>query len=432
MNTATTVNEHKTTDLISLWDASAKENAASSTMSGNIVTDVAIVGGGFTGISTALHLAERGIECHVLEAQKIGYGGSGRNVGLVNAGLWLPPQNVRAQLGDAVGSRLLRLLGEAPAYVFSLIKKHDIECEPRQNGTIHAAHSLSGFEDLKRRCEQWHRLGAPVDLLNREQAADKIGTHVFHGGLLDHRAGTINPMGYVRGLARAAQAAGARIHIGATVNSLQPDHGKWILGTTQGRVTANRVVLGTNAYTDDLWPDLKRCFTMIHYFQIATEPLGQQADFILPERQGVWDTAPIMFNVRRDDHGRILIGSMGRVFGGSRGLTQRWAKRNIERLFSKLGDVRLEKSWYGQIAMTPDHLPRIYRLAEGLYTPIGYNGRGIAPGTIFGRDIAKYLSGAAENELPLPITNFHKVGFSSLKSRLYAMAFTANQVIRSL
>ncbi|MGB5705575.1 MAG: FAD-binding oxidoreductase, partial [Arenicellales bacterium] len=371
-------------------------------------------------------------QCHVLEAQKIGYGGSGRNVGLVNAGLWLPPQNVRAQLGDAVGSRLLRLLGEAPAYVFSLIKKHDIECEPRQNGTIHAAHSLSGFEDLKRRCEQWHRLGAPVDLLNREQAADKIGTHVFHGGLLDHRAGTINPMGYVRGLARAAQAAGARIHIGATVNSLQPDHGKWILGTTQGRVTANRVVLGTNAYTDDLWPDLKRCFTMIHYFQIATEPLGQQADFILPERQGVWDTAPIMFNVRRDDHGRILIGSMGRVFGGSRGLTQRWAKRNIERLFSKLGDVRLEKSWYGQIAMTPDHLPRIYRLAEGLYTPIGYNGRGIAPGTIFGRDIAKYLSGAAENELPLPITNFHKVGFSSLKSRLYAMAFTANQVIRSL
>ncbi|MEM7194673.1 MAG: FAD-binding oxidoreductase [Pseudomonadota bacterium] len=417
---------------ISLWDYSARERAVSQEMTADVDTDVAIVGGGFTGNSTALHLAEKGVECHVFEAEKIGYGGSGRNVGLVNPGLWLQPQRVRAKLGDDIGARFVRLLAEAPEYVFSLIEKHNIHCEPRQNGTIHAAHSPAGFEDIRERSEEWKRLGAPVDLLSRDEAAERIGTRVFHGGLLDHRAGTINPMGYVRGLARAAQTAGATVYTGVKVTALKRDQSKWTLETTRGRVRANRVVLGTNAYSDQLWPGLNRCFTMIHYFQCATEPLGQEAESILPERQGVWDTAPIMFNVRRDDYDRLLIGSMGRIVGGENGLTHRWAKRNVRRLFPQLGPVNIQKSWYGQIAMTPDHLPRVYQLDEGLYTPIGYNGRGITPGTIFGRDLANLLTGGNSADLPIPITGFNRVASSFAMSRLYSMAFTANQVWRSL
>jgi len=418
-------------EIISLWDASAVEQGFDASMDGDFSTDVAIVGGGFTGNSTALHLAQRGVQCHVLESQKLGYGGSGRNVGLVNAGLWLQPQKVRAQLGDEIGTRFVRMLGEAPAYVFSLIEQHGIQCEARQNGTIHTAHSPAGFEDIRERSEEWHRLGAPVDLLNAEEAAEKIGTRVFFGGLLDHRAGTINPMGYVRGLSRAARAAGATVYTGVTVKKLTRQNSEWVVETSRGRVTAKRVVLGTNAYSDNLWPGLKRCFTMIHYFQVATRPLGEGADSILPERQGVWDTAPIMFNVRRDDSGRLLIGSMGRIIGGDHGLTHRWAKRSVKRLFPDLPPVEIEKSWFGQIAMTPDHLPRIYRLDEGLYTPVGYNGRGITPGTIFGRDIARFLTGAPEKELPLPVTNLKTVASSWMMNKLYSMAFTANQLVRS-
>ncbi|MFT5394764.1 MAG: glycine/D-amino acid oxidase-like deaminating enzyme, partial [Gammaproteobacteria bacterium] len=242
--------------VISLWDASALEDDYAAPMNEDVSVELAIVGGGITGLSTALHAAEKGVNAHVLEAQRIGYGGSGRNAGLVNAGLWLPPQDVRTELGDVRGSKLISILGEAPDYVFSLIQKHQIQCEATQKGTIHAAHSPKGYEDLARRAAEWQRLGAPVDLLSREEAAQRIGTTKFHGGLLDHRAGTINPMGYVRGLARAARGAGATISTGVTVETLEREANEWVLRTTRGTVRAKHVVLGTNAYSDTLWPGL--------------------------------------------------------------------------------------------------------------------------------------------------------------------------------
>lgn len=417
---------------ISLWDFSAEEKKVDNPMTGDISTEVAIVGGGFTGLSTALHLGEKGIESHILEAETIGHGGSGRNAGLLNAGVWLPPQDVRTELGEERGARLVKVLGEAPEYVFSLIEKHQIRCEATRHGTIHAAHAPKGFEGLRRRWEEWQRLGAPVDLLDREQVADKIGTGVFHGGLYDHRAGTINPMGYVRGLARAAAAAGATLHTGVRVTKLTREGAKWHLKTTAGEITANSVILGTNAYSDELWPGLKNTFTIIHYFQLASEPMGDRVAHILKEGQGLWDTGSIMFSLRRDAFGRLIIGSMGKLRGGESGLSKRWASRRLRHLFPDLGEVTFEKAWHGQIAMTPDHIPRIHRLAEGLYTPIGYNGRGIAPGTVFGRAMAELLSGGAEADLPLPISEPKKATMAPIMSRLYDTAFTANQVFKSI
>lgn len=417
---------------ISLWDVSAEEPALSSPMNGDTKTDLAIIGGGFTGLSTALHAAEHGIDCQVLEARKIGYGGSGRNVGLVNAGLWLPPQDVRQRMGEKRGAALIKTLGEAPEYVQSLIQRHQIRCEATRTGTIHAAHSPKGYEDLARRAEEWHRLGAPVDLLSRDEASEAIGSRRFYGGLVDRRAGTINPMGYVRGLARAAQGAGAKVATGVTAKRLRRTGDHWVVETDQGEVTAKSVVLGTNAYSDDLWPGLKETFTMIHYFQLATVPLGDRVRAILSGGQGLWDTGPIMFSLRRDAFGRLIIGSMGTVIGGMKGLSRRWAARSLRRLFPDLGAVEFEHCWHGQIAMTPDHLPRIHRLAEGLYTPIGYNGRGITPGTIFGKAMAELLAGGKEEDLPLPISDPKPVTTAPVMSRLYQMAFTANQCLKSI
>lgn len=417
---------------LSLWEQTAEEPDLVSPMTADVVTDIAVVGGGFTGLSTALHAAGNGLDVCVLEARQIGYGGSGRNVGLVNAGLWLPPQDVRAHFGEERGARLVEVLGEGPNYVMSLIEKYQIRCELTRTGTIHAAHSPAGFRDLTRRAEEWRRLGAPVSLLSRDAACEKIGSPAFHGGLLDSRAGTINPMGYVRGLARAAKAAGARIHTGVSVTRLARQADRWLLETASGTVSAKSVVLATNAYTDELWPGLRSSFVPINFFQVATVPLGDRVASILPERQGLWDTGTVMFSLRRDAEDRLIIGSMGSVIGGAKGLSERWAARQLKRLFPDLGPVAFEKSWHGQIAMTADHIPRIHRLAEGLYTPIGYNGRGIAPGTIFGKAVADLLAGGDEADLPLPVTGVKQEAVRGLKAGFYQTVFAANQMLKSI
>lgn len=418
---------------ISLWDASAEEPDIQNPLSGDKETDVAIIGGGFTGLATALYCAERGLGVHVLEARHIGFGGSGRSVGLINAGVWHPPAAVRKKLGNTYGPRFIKCFGDGPAKVFSLIEKHQIRCEVTRTGTIHAAHAPAGFRDLETRYAEWRRLGEPVDLLSREQMTEKTGTNAFHGGLLDHRAGTVNPMGYCRGLARAARGAGATVSTGVRATRLVRAGGAWVIETGAGTIRATYVVLGTNAYTDELWPDLKRVFTRIHYFQLATRPLTADMSYILPERQGIWDTGQIMFSLRRDASDRLIIGSMGTVVGTvGRGLSRRWAKKQLARLYPELGPVDFEEAWHGQIAMTPDHLPRIYRLAPNLYTPIGYNGRGITTGTIFGECMADLITGMDPVDLPLPMTEPMTVSTAPVMSRIHQTAFTLNQVLKSL
>ncbi len=418
---------------ISLWDSSSVEQERSDPFLVGQHFDVLIVGGGFTGLSTALHCVEKDLNVQVIEASQIGFGGSGRNCGLVNAALWLPPQDVREQLGSTYGPRFIELFGKGPEYVFSLIEKHQMRCEVTRTGTIHAAHSPKGFKDLQGRYNEWQRLGQAVDLINRDKVSEMIGTRAFHGGLLDHRCGTINPMGYCRGLARAARNAGASISTGVTATKLQKEGKQWIVETDQGQVTADAVVLGTNAYTGDLWPNLKRVFTQIHYFQLATKPLGPEADYVLPKRQGLWDTGQIMFNIRRDSFDRLLVGSMGKVIGDvDKGLSHRWANKQIKRIFPDLGEMEYEQAWHGQIAMTPDHLPRVYELEKNLYTAIGYNGRGITTGTMFGQSMAELLTGMDPNDLPLPITKLSTVPSAPLLAPIFQTAFTANQLMKSL
>ncbi|MBR7888767.1 FAD-binding oxidoreductase [Marinomonas sp. A79] len=417
---------------ISLWDLSAPSTSEEALLEGDIVTDVAIIGGGYTGSSTALHLAEMGIECVVLEAEKIGFGGSGRNCGMVNPGIWLPPQDVRTVLGDESADRFLDVMGRAPDTVFSLIDRFDMKCEATRNGTIHAAHSPTGFKELSARAQEWQRRGREVTLLDADQTQNKIGTPYFYGGLLDPKAGTVNPMGYARELAAAAVSKGAVIYSQTRALNLSQVNGKWQVRTQRGTVTANQVVIGGNAYNDDLWPGLKQAYTPIHFYQVATKPLGKIADKILPGAQSVWDTGLVMFSVRKDQFGRLIVGSMGKLAGKDNSQSEYWAQKRINQMFPFLGKVEFEKAWHGKIAMTPDHLPRIHILAPGLYTAVGFNGRGITTGTVCGEAMAQLLTGAPEKNIMLPVTGLIKDRAAFIREPTYEACFKAWRYYKSI
>lgn len=388
-----------------LWERSAPPPPPTDPLAGDISVDVAVIGAGFTGLSAALHLAQGGATVAVLEGVDIGYGGSGRNVGLVNAGLWVMPEELPALLGDTYGRRLLDLLGNAPSVVFELIERHGIACEAERQGTLHCAVGRSGFKELQERARQWQALGAPVHLLGAEDTARKVGTSAYAGSLLDQRAGTIQPLAYVRGLAAAALGAGAAIHTASPVSAVSDEGSAWRLRTPGGTVRAPWVIVATNAYTSAVWPEVRSELVHLPYFNLATQPLGDELRrSILPGRQGAWDTREVLSSFRFDRQGRLVFGSVGALRGPGRAIHRAWGQRALTKLFPQLRGVEFETEWYGQIGMTADNAPRFHRLGRQVVSFSGYNGRGIAPGTVFGRCLAHLLLGSlSESELPLPV-----------------------------
>lgn len=404
-----------------LWEQTAPPPPATRALDGEAKVDVAVIGAGFTGLSAALHLAEGGAKVAVLEAVEIGYGGSGRNVGLVNAGMWVMPDELPAVLGDTYGARLLDVLGNAPRVVFDIVERHGIACEAVRHGTLHCAVGAAGLAELKERARQWQARGAAVRLLDASETAQKVGTSVYTGSLLDERAGTIQPLAYARGLAHAAVAAGVTIHTSSPVIAADDDGTTWHVRTPHGAVQAASVIVATNAYSSTVWPALRAELIHLPYFNMATRPLSDNLRrSILPERQGAWDTKEVLSSFRFDDAGRLVFGSVGALRGTGLPIHRGWGRRALAKLFPQLKDVEFETEWYGKIGMTVDNLPRFHRLGRDVVSFSGYNGRGIAPGTVFGRCLAQLMLGQmGEDDLPLPVTEPTAAPLRGLKEAYY-------------
>ncbi len=404
-----------------LWEHSAPPAPVTVSLTESLNCDVAIIGAGFTGLSAALHLREMGANVTVLEAAEIGFGGSGRNVGLVNAGLWVQPQDVTRTLGPRFGPRLVAQLGDAPRLVFELIERHRIGCEAVHKGTLHCAVGEAGFREIEERARQWQSLGAPVELLDAAATAAKVGSRAYQGALLDRRAGTIQPLAYVRGLAAAALAAGARLFTASPVLSVDDESARWCLKTRQGAVRAAWVIVATNAYSSSVWPQLRQEVVALPYFNLATRPLSEaQRAGILPERQGIWDTRQVLSSLRFDAQHRLVFGSVGALRGAGLAIHRNWGRRALGQLFPALRGIEFEHEWYGRIGMTSDAIPRFHPLARNTVAISGYNGRGIAPGTMFGRDMARLVAGKiGVADLSLPETAVTAPGFRVLRESAY-------------
>lgn len=403
----------------SLWAATASPAAHTPPLAESCEADVAIVGAGYTGLVTALHLAEAGVRVCVLDAGEPGWGASGRNGGQVIPGLKYDPEQLLARFGSERGEAMIAAAGGAADEVFALIERLGIQCDASRKGWIQPAASSVALRGLEQRAKQWSARGVAVELLDQPAVARRIGSQAYLGAWVDPRAGSLHPLSYARGLAAAALRAGATINGHSRVTALAREGQRWKLSTAQGAsVHAERVLLASNGYTDDLWPGLRQTLIAANSFIIATQPLPRHLrQSVLPGGEVCSDARRLLLYFKQDAQGRVLLGGRG-PFPEPRQAGD-WAhlERSLSGLFPQLAGVPIEYRWSGRVALTQDFLPRVHEPAPGLSVLLGYNGRGIALATSLGRHMARRLAGQAE-DFPFPVTPVRRIPLHGLQ-RLY-------------
>ena len=390
------------------YEASARAHPTWPALEADIRADVCVVGGGYTGLSCALHLAEHGYRTVLLEARRIGNGASGRNGGQLGSGHRRDQFTLERELGEEPAQLLWSLAEEAKALVRELVARHGIECDLKPGIAI-AAHRPRHARALAREADHLRtRYGyEQIEVLDRAALHAEVASEGFHGGLMDRGAGHLHPLDYARGLARAAAEAGVDIHEGSPVTGLAAGAPCKVRAGPH-TVTADAVVLACNGYLDALDPGCGKRVMPINNFILATAPLGEaRARSLIPHDVAVVDTRFVVNYFRLSADGRLL-------FGGGETTSSRLpadpgplVRRCMLRIFPQLADVRVDHAWGGTLAITRTRMPSIGRLEGGLYFGQGYSGHGVALATLGGALIAEAIAGTLERfdvfaELPQP------------------------------
>jgi glycine/D-amino acid oxidase-like deaminating enzyme len=407
--------------LQSLWSVTAPPGPECAALDGVRRAQVAVIGAGYTGLSAALHLAQAGRDVVVLESHDVGERASGLNGGQVIPGLKHDPDTLETLFGPAMGKRVIETVASGPDVVFELIERLKIACDATRTGWIQPATSEAALQQQAERVEQWRRRGAALELLSRAEVARLTGSTCYCGGLIDPRGGTVQPLSYVRGLARSLLQADGAIFTGTPALALNRSGAGYRIDTPRGSVSAPIVIIATNAYTGSLTNELRRSVVAVPSFQVATAPIpAALRTTILPQGQAASDTRRLLRYFRVDVSGRLVMGTRGTFAAVATTRTVRHHYRAVREIYPQLAGLGFEYHWGGFVAMTQDHMPHLHELGPGLLAGLGYNGRGVAMGTVMGRLLARWALGMAPDELGFPVTPLRTVplhAFSGLGVR---------------
>lgn len=382
----------------SYYFATAKKLRAYPKAVGDIKCDVCIVGGGFTGLSSALHLRELGYDVVVLEANRMGWGASGRNGGQMGSGQRVGQPKLEKMLGRDTARNLWDMAEEAKAHVRGLMAQYDIDCDLKP-GIVHAAHKQGDMGYYATELEFLHkRYGYDQKhLLTKDDMADQFGTQIYCGGLLDKGAGHFHPLNFALGLADACAQMDGQLYDHSPALGYEEKGGKVIIKTDNAVVTAGQLILACNGHLGNLEPRLAGKIMPINNFVVTTEPLGEErARKINRDEIAVADSKFVLDYFRTTPDHRLL-------FGGGENYTARFPKdiatfvrKYMLRVYPDLKDVKIDYAWGGTLAITMNRLPHFGRLGPNIYYAQGYSGHGVALANFTGKLLAEAISGTSE------------------------------------
>ncbi len=393
-------------------------------LKGAQTADVCVVGAGYTGLSAALHLAQRGYSVTVVEAHRVGFGASGRNGGQVGSGQRQDQDWVEQVMGREAAHRLWDLAQEAKATVKSLIQTHAMPVKFHP-GVAHACWTDAQVRDAHAYADKLRRDYGYADLepLDRAGIGRLIGSTVYIGGEIDRGAGHLHPLNYVIGLAQAAVAAGARIFERSEVVRVDPGS-RPVVRTASGHVACDHVILAGNGYLGQLNAQVGAKVMPINNFIVATEPLGPRAAQILSEPVAVADSKFVVNYWRLSDDNRLLFGG-GESYGYRFPDIIKAVRKPMLAVYPQLADVKIDHAWGGTLAITMNRMPCFTRPARGVFSASGYSGHGVAMATLAGRLMAEAVAGTAERfDLMASLPQPRFPGGVALRSPLLVLAMT--------
>ena len=410
----------------SYYAATANELSSFSHLEGEHACDVCVVGGGYTGLSTALHLAEAGYDVILLEAQRVGFGASGRNGGQVGSGQRREQDELEQMLGLTHARQLWEIAEASKFLIAGLISKHNIECdykpgilhgELRSKYLSHTAHYVNKLRDEY----DYDK----IEFLDAKQIASALGTDAYCGGSMDWGAAHLHPLNFALGLASACERAGVRIFEQSQVTHIERGQ-RAVVHTKKGHVRSDFVALGANGYLGDLEPAIANHVMPINNFIVATAPLGEDlAQQIIRDDVGVADSKFVVNYFRLSADKRLLFGG-GESYGYKfpKDIAAKAQKPMLE-IFPQLRDVPIDYAWGGTLGITMNRMPDFRRLDKNIFSASGFSGHGVAMATLAGQIMAETIGGTAQRfDIMAKVPGMAFPGGSGMRLPLLALAMT--------
>ena len=365
-------------------------------LSGDMNCDVCIVGGGYTGLSAAIHLAAKGARITLVEARSAGFAASGRNGGQIHTGFRREQADLEKWLGPGHAGELWRLAKDARGLLDMLITQNKISCDLHQ-GILLAAHNSMALRALARDAEHLHHAyDHPTKMLDADKVRALTGSKNYLGGRLDERGGQLHPLKFIRGLADAAEQYGVLIHENTPARSISRNV-KPQLRCDRGTISADHVLIACDAFCGTLVPELAQFIGHIEGFQIATAPLDAGLDnTVLPGGLAVADTRFAPDYYRKTPNGRLIFG------GGERYWTMPDdnalpVRPHLTAVFPQLAGAKIDHAWRGTIGVTRTRMPHAGKLSERILFAHGYSGQGLALSLLYGNAMAEAVLGHSEH-----------------------------------